>query len=535
MPSPTARAALFGGAGLCLLMASAYPLSAQNTASDRVPVTVDYVSVDGIYLPIGADQGVSTGDTIAVFSDATAEVPSGSLIFVSVTRRRSVARAIDPLTLGLGDVVFLRLATFASAGAPTTTPRDAVTPRAPRALGARTSSTGPRVSGRIAMDFEARETRTAWTGDLFGETRRRFATPTTRLSFLATQLPGGLQLRANLRASYRYDELDVGPPPTSIRAYEVALTKAFDAVPVEFTLGRFGNPYESYSSYWDGILLRIGRRTGLGVGVVAGFEPSRHNEGFSNALPKLTGFADYAMRGDTWRYDTDVSFHLLRPTNGDLSYVGWSQRLAAGPLTLSQRLRVDGGVEGRSWSLRDMRLRAGVGVSGPLRLRAAYGRSRPGVYVPVDILTGPFVELTGPAREEISLGVGLTGQRGSLSVDAGRTQRDGTDAGLSVSGQAGLRLRGIQLLLSGRRWQRADAESLGLSPAVGFGIGRTEWRVGYRLYRTVGGFGAIETHAANAQLSTRIGDVFRVTARSEQQWGANLSGTRLQLGIWRSF
>lgn len=533
------RGAWRGGAlaalGWAVLLCCSPAVLAQDALPERVAVTIDYVSVDGLYFPIGADQGVTRGDTVSVFRDATAREPMGRLVFTSVTRRRSVAQPVDPsLRLDRGAVVYIPLAPAealaGASGAAAARPAPATLPTAP----ARGIDSGPRVSGRLAMDLDLRETHTSWTGDLSGDTRRRFATPTTRLSFNVSELPGGMSARVSLRASYRYDELGFGPPPMSVRAYELSATKRFDVVPVEITLGRFSDPYESYSAYWDGALLRVGGRTGPGLGVVAGFEPSLYNEGVSTAVPKVTGFVDYAVRGSGWRYDTDASVHLVRPGDVDrLSYLGWSQRLSLGPLSFNQRLRVDGGLDGRSWSLGELRLRTSLEVTGPLRVRGTYGRSRWAGYPPSGLLD--LAGLQAPDREEILAGVDLHGPRARVSVDGGLTRQDGFDDGLSLSGRGSLRLGGAQLLLSGQRWTRGDARSLGVAPGLSLGAGSMRWRIGYRFYRTEATYGNLSSHAAQAQVDAELSRSLRVTLQGERQWGRNLSGTGLRLGVWRSF
>lgn len=385
------------------------------------------------------------------------------------------------------------------------------------------------------MDFDARETRTSWTGDLFGETRRTFATPTTRLSLVATELPGGFTVRTNLRASYRYDELRSGPPPVSIRAYELSASKAFEALPLVLILGRFANPYERYSAYWDGVLIRVGRQSGLGVGAAAGFEPALHNERVSGALPKVTGFADYSARGAGWRYETDVSVHFVRPTDGaDRSHAGWSQRVSLGPLDLTQRLRVDGGLDGRSWSVGDIRVRAGLGVGGPLRVRGTYGRSR-AMPALANTVFGVGDPPLGPVREEETVGLDLLGGRASASIDAGRTRRDGASAGFSLSGNAGLRIGGGGISIAGQRWSRSSAESLSLAPSIDGSVAGMDWRTGYRYYRTEVGLGAVVSHAVEAQVGFEVANAIHLRVRAERQWGPNLAGTGLHLGVWRSF
>lgn len=523
-----------------LLVASALaarPVAAQQDSGERVPVTVDYVSADGIYLPVGADQGLALGDTVPVYADSAAAAPAGRVVFTSVTRRRSVAQPVEPgLQIARGDVLYVPLGPVAEATAQQPGP---TTPRPTVAAARRTfrsEEIGPRVSGRLSIDFDLRETRTSWSGDLFGDTRRRFATPTSRLSLTIADLPGGFTVRTNLRASYRYDDGVAGPPPTSIRAYEAVIVKSFDAAPVEVMLGRFSNPYESYSAYWDGLLLRVGGGRGPGIGVVAGFEPSLYDERPSTALPKLTGFADLSLRGDGWRYDTDVSVHYLRPKDGsEWSYAGWTQRISLGRLDISQRLRVDGGLDGRTPELGDIRVRASVDVAGPLGLHGGYGRSGNSLIAPGvrgDTLTDPFSLVP---REEFSGGLSLTSRGTSLWVDVGQSRRMDDTAGRFVSGSSVLPLGGAQLLLSGRYWYRGDASSVSGAPALAFATGGMRWRVGYRFYRTDSSSAPITTSAADLRVSTSLLNAIRLTLGAEHQWGSNLSGDRVQIGFARSF
>jgi len=476
---------------------------------------------------------------VSVFASVVAAESLGTLVLASVTRRRTVATVVAlSVQVEAGDVLFVPVVRPPlAAGSALEVPLEPPAGPPSRPVAAdRAAPRVARVSGRLAFDLDARETRTSWTGDLSGDTRRRFATPTTRLSFTAAGLPGGVTLRANLRAAYRYDELQSGPPPMSVRAYEIAAVRTFEAVPLEVMAGRFANPYESYSAYWDGLLVRVGRATGPGVGVLVGFEPTLHDEGFSSALPKLTGFLDYAARGSGWRYDTDVSVHFLRPVGApDRSHLGWSQRIALGPFDISQRLRVDGGLDGRPWSIADLRLRTSLDIAGPLRLRAAYGRTRPTLYDFGESALPGSPPLAWPAREEAGIGVDLTGARASLSLDGARTHREGAGSGLTASGSAGLRLGGARLLLSGRRWARGADESLGISPALVFGTRGMEWRLGYRYYRAGAPTGIEPSHAVEAQVGFELARALHVTVRGERLWGASLDGMRVRLGIWRGF
>ena len=512
------------------------PLQAQNPSATRSAVTVDYVGVDGIYLPVGADQGLVLGDTVAVFGDAGGAQALGHIVLSSVTRRRSVGQPVEAsLAIARGDVIYFGLAetTVATPAAPGPSgPSVRATPLTPRAGPAEPS--GPRVSGHFAVDVDARETRTSWSGDLFGETTRRFATPTSRLSLTVADLPGGLTIRTNVRAAYRYDDLPVGPPPVSVRAYEAVVTKSFSVA--EVMLGRFSNPYESYSAYWDGLLLRVGRERGPGIGVVAGYEPSLYNERPSTALPKITGFADLALRGSGWRYRTDVSVHYLRPSDGSKwSYAGWTQRVSIGPLDFSQRLRLDGGIDGRSLEIGDLRLRARLELAGTLGVHGGYGRTGSSALPPGvrgDALTLPYWLVE---REEISAGLDVSRGAGSLWIDAGQSTRVDQAPGRFVSGNAALPLAGSQLLLSGRYWRRDAQSSVGASPALAFGLMGMRLRLAYRFYHTDSGLDDITTHAVGLHTAWSVGRSIGLTAGAEHQWGSNLAADRVSLGFSRSF
>jgi hypothetical protein len=351
-----------------------------------------------------------------------------------------------------------------------------------------------------------------------------------RLTLNATELPGGFTLRVNVRGAYRYSDAVFGPPPVSVRAYEAVAVKSFQAVPLELRLGRFHNPYEGYSTYWDGLLLRLGGRRGPGVGVVAGFEPRRSDEGFSADRPRVTAFGDFSAGGGPWRYDTDVSVHLLRPEGfADQLYAGWSQRLTVGPLTLTQRLRVDRVPGDASWSLSQLRLRAAIRVVGPIHVNGGFARTRIG-------FLGSDVFVSGPVRQEEMAGVGILGRRGSLSVDAGQVRWNDAK-GRSVSTVATLRAGSLTLLLSGRYWTRQEAASYGIAPGVSFRTGPISSRLGYRLDRstTLAGQQPVIVHTADVRLQAPLGRLFDLTVRAQQQFGAQLSGTRLYFGMWRAF
>ncbi len=525
--------------------------SLRAQAPAPVPGVVDYVGAEGLYLSIGMRQGVLVGDTLEVLRGAGADAEVLGRVLVTVSSaKRSVVRMLDPgFPVHRGDVLYIRpprpppAAAGGAAGPPTEAPRTR-RPRTPHVAGGvhRPAATGtlrstapflaagpPQVHGRIAMDLDLRETRTSWSRATAGTAVRRFATPTTRVNLRITDLPGGWRIEAGLRGSYRYSDVHVIRPAGSFRAYTLSAVKTFERVPLQLRLGRFYDPFESYSAYWDGALVRLGGDSGPGVGVVAGVEPDRFNEGVSTDLPKITGFADFRARGRRWRYDTDVSYHLLRPRAGglaDRTFLGWSQRLRLGIATLDQRLQIDRRPGTGGWTLTQLRLRASLGVGGGVRLHGGFARRRASY-----LRRLPFV-LDEP-RDETDVGLSFLGRAASGSLDLTLTDQASGGRGTAVSGSFGYRAGAWQFLGSGRRWSGAGMTTWSFAPGLGTRLGRFRARAGYRMYR-MDGMVSRTSHAADVSLGTRIGDL-SLTIRALQQFGTAFSGTGLRIAIARSF
>ena len=523
---------------VALILALAFASGAAGQEARRVTATIDYVGVEGVYLAVGTDVGVQAGDTLHVYASEGETESLGRVVVSAASRRRSVVSVVgSDLTLEAGGSVWLAVrragaAAALAVAAPGVAAGAVATAEGPAAAApveVRRRSTAPRVTGRISLDLDGRETRTSWEGDLFGTTTRRFATPTSALSLTVRELPGGFQVETSLRASYRYSDFTTIQPTTSVRLYSLSAVKRFDSFPLELRMGRFYNPYESYSAYWDGAMMRLGGRTGFGIGGAAGYEPVRANERFSNDLFKFTGFTDFAARGRGWRYDTDVSVHMVRPGQDTLSertFAGWSQSLTVGRVSLNQRVRADQDTESGEWSLTQIRLRGGFRLAGPFRLNGGFNRIQPGV------IRG-LSPLLSPEREEVTGGIGAFGTNGSFSVDVGSTKWNG-ETGLSLAAAFSRRIGGALFSVSGRRWSRSDMTSLSAAPGVSFDLGPVETRLGYQFYETES-FTRLRSQSGDIALTTRVGDKLSITLRGQQQWGSNFGGTRLGLRLWRSF
>lgn len=528
MPQIRRKLWLFGVA-LAVLASSADGQEARTSA------LVDLVTADGVYLSVGTVQGFSVGDTIAVYASAEAAETLGRVLILSASRRRSIAR---PLSTGLtptqGDQLFLAVPSGRLDPTPTVPAdslsenREAVT--APRREMEPTRGGGAaRWSGRVSLDADGRESRVSWGGRLAGSETRQFATSTARLTLRGSDLPGGLTFQASLRSAYRYTDGPTITPTTSVRAYSLSLTKRFTRVPLEIRAGRFSNTYEIYSAYWDGISLRLGRKTGPGIGVVAGLEPKRSNESPIGDRRKITAFADYNVRRADFRYSTDISAHLVRPTDGsmDRTFVGWSQQLTAGWFSIDQRAQLDRVESTGEWSLSRLRLRATARLESGLRLHVGGGRSRP--------LFGRGVGNTfGRTRDEIQIGMSVRRRGTSFSADVGQTRWDDGDRGTAVSTSLTHPVGRVRLLSTVRYWFRGDQNTLSLSPGFGIRQGRFNVKARYQYYRT-DALAETVSHLAELGTSMAVSGRTRISLDVYRQFGSTYQSTRVRTGISTSF
>ncbi len=530
------RLALFAGlmAAMC-----AGPAAGQEA---RVLATVDYVAGDNLYLSAGSDHGLVVGDTVALFLEPSGP-PSGQVVVESLTPRRSVVSWLGPARAWeRGVVVYLGVtgpgpdesAGAAAVSAASGEPDLVGDPAGP---GARTASPsqaepgGMRTTGRIGVDFDLMRSVTHWSGG--DDVERTFATPVVRVSALVTRMPGDLRFRINARGSYRHSSGTTFSSPESIRVYSVSLEKRFDRIPLEVQLGRFGNRFESYSGYWDGLLMRVGGRS-LGVGAVAGYDPRYSNERISTELPKLTGWVDFGVARAGWGYATDLSIHHMAPRNGlsDRTWLGWSQDVRLGPVALYQRLQLDRSRGDDSWAVSRAQVSLSASLGRNLTLRGNYSAQEPySIWREGD---DPFL----PRRDRATAGLTLAGALGSLYVNLGGHRGAGEDWEPAATGGFGISPRvlgGWGLNGSGSYWARGDGRAWVASPGITRDVGPARIRARYQFYRTSTARLTMSTHGADIGMEGPIAGRMRGSVRFLGQTGTFTRSGRIRLSLWVPF
>lgn len=533
--------------GITLLAALVIPQAGRSQELDEVRIltVVDYVAGNEFYLASGTDHLIQEGDTLSVYDG---EGPGAGLLGIitiqSATERRSVATFVGTqFSVARTDFLFLGLP---QALADARRPEPEVVAQAPQdpaavrdTLESDTEAPTPaqprppvQLNGRIYLDMDALQTTTRWGEGPDEEAKRTFSTPTFRLQARARDLPGGMALNTSVRLSHRTSPDDLIQPVTSLRFYQFDLEKRFEAAPVQLHLGRFHNPYDDFSGYWDGMMVHLGDE-GLGAGVAVGFEPNLWNEGFSSELPKVSGFVDYEGGGERTTYSGALSYSTTQPTNGlpDQTYVGLSQRVRVGSAWIRQRVRVDQAANGSDWELSRLQLDASVPLSPGLSAHGGWRRWRSS--------TSFFsAGSTAPLRDRANVGMSYWGLGGGVSVDLSLDHPEIGDQARTATASFFLRrtpLLGLGFSGTASHWTRGENTSLILSPELRRGFGPAEVRGTYRFYQTEGAFGTVRNESADLALTVAFGRGLSARFQGFVQWGENLDSNRLLVSLWKSF
>jgi hypothetical protein len=497
----------------------------------RITVRVRQVAGSTVYLEVGTRQGLLTGDTLGVGLDSLG-TPGARMTVTASTDARSVLTFVgEPLAVQAGSRLTLLLLREPAAAPP---PEPTARPRPERVGGPkgviRDSHPAARTHGRVGIELSAVRSSTRW-GEVDPATlSQTFATPGLRIDATVPDAIGGFRLRTSMRLAYRYSSQDVIAPNTSVRVYSAVLESDFRNAPFRLALGRFQSPVESYSGFWDGAFVRVGR-AGLGAGAMVGFEPDRWDERPSTALPKATVFMDAEAGGAGWRWHGDVSAHATRPRDSlpQHTFVGVSQRLSSRVLYVSEDVQADRDPGAGTWRLSRVQLRGSVAMGGGVRMNL--GASRRESWSPWSLAL-PF----SLRSDRVDAGLAYRGGWGGLSAD-GSVNRD-ADGGTSWGATAGYALGGMGGLGTGgtlTRWTGAFGNSLTASPYVSFDLAPAWLHVAYQYSRSDYLQRVLVTHAVDGSLDLPLAGTLRASARARITWGRSMAGQSLDLTLYRIF
>jgi hypothetical protein len=518
---------------IAVVCAAPAAVSAQQPGR-RVRVTVDYQAGQNLYISAGTAQGVFAQDTVIAFGESGGTA-LGRLVIVSSTRSRAVAAYAGtafPVERGAGLLLEISEAALARLSAAQVLDSTAITPlvinpdNAPRRERI-TAARGLSVHGRIGLDADATQSRSEWGRNPGEQDQYRFHNQAGRLRLNVDGLPGGARLVTNLRAS-SYGGLGAAQEGISLRIYQASLEKDFTTVPLRMQLGRFYNPYESHSGYWDGALLRVGNEA-VGGGVAAGYEPENGNETFSATRPKLAGFLDLHQRKGTFRYDGDFSWHRDQPqfSTSEREFFGITQRVSWRGAFFTQRAQI-GHPAGGAWSLWQAQLTGSVTLTGPLRLNARYATERNDLY---------DLGVTGTRRERRAVGLSVSNALGYANVEAGTTASGSVTEGQTWYATLGWPRAplGIGLGFVGSYWTEGGFESLSWSPALERTFGRVHARAAFQHNRTDYASGSFVQRGGELSLAVPLPAATELYVAVRSDWADRMTSQRVLTSIWKSF
>ena len=518
----SARRLLAGAMALGLLLGGG-PLAAQ----EQVHVVVQYLAGMNVYLNAGTDAGIRPGDTLNVRRLPSNESLTGFVVVTSTPDRSVVAFLGAPYSLTRGDSLAV---TIIHARGAVTAPVAAI----PTPLG----EPGPPVAtrrvvttdGSLSFDMDLTRTTTTGVGSDPEKSTRNFTTPSLGLRYRAQGLGGGWEFRTTLRATQRSSTGDVVRPATLVQVYEATLERRGRTG--SFQVGRFYNPYENFSGYWDGAMLHRGNDT-RGAGFLAGFEPERGNAGFATTEPKLGAFAHLRTTRPGVRYRTEFALDLLFPrdTAGTRLIAGWGQALQAGNFVVSNTLQADRAPLTGSWGVSrwQARLSTRLGAGGTLFTGYSLNQLNLG-----DTTTGvvPY------RRDQVNAGFSYWSGGTGLSADLSTSRQRGLPAQSAYSVNASRRSRnpsGLGGGLSAMYWTGGSAHGTLLSPMLLRRFGQVDAQLDYQFYRSTTAGVSSTSHAfelgARVPLSAHTQFSFRLRERT----GHYLTSSGVYAGLWVGF
>jgi len=506
-----------------LIAVAAGPVEGQEEGR----AVISQVAGQHLYLDLAQPSALQAADTLALDDGATSE--HLLVVVASDSSRAVVTFASEPFPLTRGASI-----TFTVRRGPGTAPSPAVAAMAAASYTPAARKPPVRLNGRVLLSIDGMQTRTTGLGSDPEVIDRDFATPVAAIRLQATHLPGGLQFNANVRASHRYATGDLVQPETLVRIYQVSLAKQFSSIPLAFRVGRFYNPYEYFSGYWDGGLLYIGR-SHLGAGVVAGYEPKLANDGFQSSYPKATVFAQARGRNRRAGYRTDLSFNTVfaQDTTPAHSFVGWALDGYFGRTSFSTSIQVDNNPDSDNPSVTRLLGRLSVPTGRHLILRAGASLRQP-------YQLGPATDVIPFRRDRANGGLTILAGGVNLNADVTWNQQQGLSSFLSYSGSfyAPRTVAELGLGLSGSYWSDdggAGEQGLALSARLNRRFGTLDAGLGYQYYASEILGREDVSHLFDLRLTLPLSRSTRASLRARTRRGDRLSSGGLFASIWWAF
>ena len=520
-----------------LLAVSATSVFAQEV---RLEATVEFIAGQDIYLSVGSEDGIGASDSLVAFRG---NEQLGPLRIVGVTTSRTVATfAGEPFAVTRGDVltIVVRSGENIVDESIAQQPQDSVAQPGRQSVFEQGTTgrqfppveEGIRVSGRLALGMDLTSSTTNGVRSA-GEQARNYQIPSANLRARVEELPGGLRVNVDSRFAYRNSESALGINPlNSLRIYQLNIEHDRPGSAFEGRVGRFFNPAETFSGFWDGAGLAYAPDEGFGAGALAGFQPDRADEGFSDELPKYTVFGSFAHRAQEAQYNANLSFHQVFPSDPLLSthtFLGFSHTFRQKLFRLRNLVQVDQNPENDEWTLTRIQVHGIVPIGDKFSLRARYFLRRPYQIYRAE-------NQIGYERDRISGGFTMRAFTGVVSADVSTNSSD--IEGRSYTYTSFVNIPQINLFDLGfstlvHYWTRgSEADVIYVAPALFRYFGRAYTQLQYQYQQSSFDEFTAANHAVEWSVNFPVGRRLRSSIRLQSRWGDTTSMYRLFTTLW---
>lgn len=509
--------------------------SSEAIAQHKELVTrVSHIAGTTIYLDIGRDDGMSDGDTLYIYIDATYR---GTLIVENTASHSLSARygseELFPLTRGQQVTVLFNQPEIHEPVTELKTKRESIL-KQPAEAATEASFGSPILSGRVMTGSSILYTQTQW-GDFINRTTdRTYISPFTDLNMSVNRLPNGFSVDAAFSYTYRYSSNQPIVPDHATRLYRLNIEKTFDSFPLTLSAGRFYNRYDIFSGYWDGVSARIGTQK-QGFGIIGGFEPARGNERFSSDLPKATFFAykEWSDSRSRFRSTTELAFNAVLPSidmeNHLFAGVYQQFRIDRSRFTIS--LQADQNPVNQKWIFSQTMVRGYVPLTEQWEIHGAYNRRLPyRMFINVD----PF----GYVRTQIVSGLTYRFHNGYLGGDIAFNDSEAGDPSRSYAGYGSVsnsRFWDLGYSAIFNYWENAMGHTLRASPGLNRDFGRIYLRLGYQFYQSEFLNNRNQTHGGELSIISPLFNEWYLNGRLVSEFGDLLINNSLFISIWKAF
>lgn len=495
------------------------------------PAVVVQVAGATIYVGVGTDSGMTTGDTVTVRRAPTA-VPVGSAIVVGATAARSLLAFVGaPFPVTRGDTLYLSpgvVTAQAAAARIAARPPAAPTPSRVRSEVGRPQRSTRRSYSALGVEVWGAHTDLTGAGTDPVHLARDVAIPAVRFRTSVSDEASSYDL--NLRAEHRTGPTTVFDRQAVLRVHSARYDRRLGAT--EVTAGRFYSDFDHASGFWDGVRLRVGDRSGSYAGVAAGFEPEWGNERFSTEIPKAALFAGTSRSTSRADLSTEIAFHrTFAPAySRQRQAIDWSLALRIGRYGITQELEASPPTLNGTWGFSRHIVR-GTAAFGATELYGAAVSDRPLTF---DTAWTGLPE----RRERVSAGLNWRSPGGAfVDVNAAVSGPRDPASGVSTGAMASIPdlFAGATLLVSGSYFRGDGSRGLTFSPSVEHRFGDSRVRGGYQYFRAEGTADPYVTHGVDARYALSFGGRMELVVQVSGRLGQHARSMSVFTSLERRF